>query len=92
MPIQATRALLRAALGGDLDRVPTAVDPAFGLRVPRSCPDVDPALLDPRATWADQAAYDQAAWDLAARFERNFAQFAPFVGSEVQAAGIRAAA
>jgi phosphoenolpyruvate carboxykinase (ATP) len=92
MPIQATRALLRAALAGSLGGVPTVVDPAFGLRVPRSCPEVDPALLDPRATWADGAAYDQAARDLAGRFERNFAKFAPFVGSEVQAAGIRSAA
>jgi phosphoenolpyruvate carboxykinase (ATP) len=92
MPIQATRALLRAALAGSLDGAPTAVDPAFGLRVPQACPDVDPGLLDPRGTWSDRAAYDQAARDLAARFERNFAKFAPFVGSEVQAAGIRAAA
>lgn len=92
MPIRATRALLRAALSGRLEQAPMSVDPVFGLRVPQVCPEVDPGLLNPRATWQDKAAYDRAARDLAQRFERNFARFAPFVGDEVQAAGIRAAA
>jgi phosphoenolpyruvate carboxykinase (ATP) len=92
MPIRATRALLRAALGGLLDDVPVAVHPAFGLRVPRACADVDESLLDPRSTWADSAAYDEAVSRLAMQFEENFARFAPFVGPGVQAAGIRAAA
>ena len=92
MPIRATRALLRAALNGGLAAAPSAVDPVFGLRVPQACPEVDDGLLNPRATWPDGAGYDRAARELAARFERNFARFAPFVGAEVQAAAIRAAA
>jgi phosphoenolpyruvate carboxykinase (ATP) len=92
MPIKATRALLRAALDGRLDGVPLSVHPVFGLRVPEACAEVDPELLDPRSTWADARAYDEAARGLAGRFEANFARFAPFVGSAVQAAGIRAAA
>jgi phosphoenolpyruvate carboxykinase (ATP) len=92
MPIAATRALLRAALDGGLDDVPTHVHPIFGLRVPNACADVDCSLLDPRSTWADGTAYDVTAWRLARQFEENFARFAPFVGSAVQAAGIRAAA
>jgi phosphoenolpyruvate carboxykinase (ATP) len=92
MPIRATRALLHAALDGSLEKVPMNVHPVFGLRMPQACPEVDPTLLNPRATWEDKAAYDQAARELAARFEKNFAKFAPFVGDEVQAAGIRAAA
>ena len=92
MPIAATRALLRAALDGSLDDVPVAVHPVFGLRVPSVCADVDERLLDPRSTWADGSAYDAAVRQLAGRFEENFARFAPFVGSGVQAAGIRAAA
>ncbi len=92
MPIAATRALLRAALDGGLDDVPTHVHPIFGLRVPTACADVDRRLLDPRSTWTDGADYDEAARKLARQFEENFARFAPFVGSAVQAAGIRAAA
>lgn len=92
MPIKATRALLHAALDGSLERAPMKVHPVFGLHMPQACPGVDPQLLDPRATWTDKLAYDQAARQLAARFEANFARFMPFVGDEVQAAGIRAAA
>ena len=92
MPIAATRALLRAALDGSLDDVPVAVHPVLGLRVPSVCADVDERLLDPRSTWADGSAYDAAVRQLAGQFEENFARFAPFVGSGVQAAGIRAAA
>ncbi len=92
MPIKATRALLNAALAGNLVKAPMAVHPVFGLHMPQACPGVDPQLLNPRSTWADKSAYDQAAHQLAARFEANFARFKPFVGDAVQAAGIRAAA
>ena len=92
MPIKATRALLHAALGGDLEKAPMTVHPVFGLRMPQACAGVDSTLLNPRATWADKAAYDTAARDLAARFEDNFERFRPFVRDEVQAAAIRAAA
>ncbi|WP_114377465.1 phosphoenolpyruvate carboxykinase (ATP) [Elioraea thermophila] len=68
MSIATTRALLSAALSGRLDAVPFRTDPRFGLAVPTACPGVDPTLLDPRATWADPAAYDVAAAALAARF------------------------
>jgi phosphoenolpyruvate carboxykinase (ATP) len=92
MPIRATRALLHAALDGSLEKAPMGQDPVFGLAVPQACPEVDPALLNPRSTWADKAAYDSMAREVAGRFEQNFRKFAPFVGDEVQAAGIRAAA
>jgi phosphoenolpyruvate carboxykinase (ATP) len=68
------------------------VHPVFGLRVPRACPEVDTCLLDPRATWQDAKRYDSTAHELAGRFERNFAAFAPFVAAEVRAAGIHAPA
>jgi phosphoenolpyruvate carboxykinase (ATP) len=70
-----TRALLRAALGGKLDGVPTRTDPVFGLRVPTECPDVPPLILDPRATWPKAASYDTQAKQLAALFRKNFEQF-----------------
>ena len=90
MPIRATRALLNAALGGRLEDVPMAVHPVFGLAMPGACAEVEPELLDPRSTWADGRAYDDAARGLAGRFEANFQKFAPYVGTSVKAAGIQA--
>ena len=73
MPISATRAILRAALSGDLDGAPTRTDPNFGFEVPTQVAGVDAALLDPRGTWADGDAYDAAAKDLATRIEEHAA-------------------
>ncbi|TQF81126.1 phosphoenolpyruvate carboxykinase (ATP) [Elioraea sp. Yellowstone] len=92
MSIRDTRALLAAALDGSLARAEMRTDPFFGLSVPTACPGIDPKLLDPRATWADPVAYDAAARDLVARFERNFAAFAAEVDDGVRQAAIRAAA
>ena len=75
MPIAATRALLRAALSGELDGVMYRVDPIFGLDVPVEVPGVDSALLDPRSTWHDSDAYDAKARELARMFRENFAGF-----------------
>ncbi|MGH3033466.1 MAG: phosphoenolpyruvate carboxykinase (ATP) [Gaiellaceae bacterium] len=75
MPIAATRALLRAALSGELDRVEYREDPLFGFEVPVEVPGVDPWLLDPRSTWRDPEAYDAKARELAAMFRENFARF-----------------
>jgi phosphoenolpyruvate carboxykinase (ATP) len=75
MPIAATRALLRAALNGELDGVPYREDPTFGFEVPVEVPGVDSKLLDPRSTWADPDAYDDKARYLAKRFKENFEKF-----------------
>jgi phosphoenolpyruvate carboxykinase (ATP) len=87
MPIAATRALLRAALEDRLRSVEYRLDPVFGFEVPVSVPDVDDELLDPRSTWADPAAYDRRAADLARMFRDNFAQFADTIDPAVAAAG-----
>ncbi len=92
MRIEHTRALVRAALDGRLAKAPTKAHPAFGVAIPESCPEVPAEVLDPRNTWADKDAYDQTARDLSGRFEANFKQFEPYVGDEVKAAGIYAAA
>jgi phosphoenolpyruvate carboxykinase (ATP) len=76
MPIQATRELLHAALSGRLDGVEYRVDPTFGFEVPVAVPAVDQALLDPRSTWGDPAAYDAQAHELASMFRKNFEKFA----------------
>ncbi len=88
MPLRLTRTLLHAALAGELDGVPTRIHPAFGLRMPAACPGVDPVLLDPRESWTDKRAYDEAAVIVARLFAENFEKFRPYVGPEVAAAGL----
>ncbi len=92
MAIAHTRALLRAVLDGSLTHAHFAPDPFFGLMIPRDVPGIPNDVLDPRASWADPAAYDRAAADLVRRFEANFESFAGAVGDDVRAAAIRAAA
>ena len=87
MPIQATRALLNAALSGGLQNHKMRVDPLFGFEVPISLQGIDGEVLNPRQTWADPAAYDQQAGALIAMFNENFKKFAPHVDADVQQAG-----
>jgi phosphoenolpyruvate carboxykinase (ATP) len=75
MPIQATRALLRAALSGELAGVEYRTDELFGFEVPKAVPGVDDGLLNPRLTWANPAAYDAKARELASMFRTNFEKF-----------------
>ena len=91
MPIEATRALLSAALSGALAKGSSATDPHFGFEVPVSCPGVPDELLDPRRTWPDPAEYDRQAKALVKMFADNFAQYEPFVGEEVMKAAPKAA-
>lgn len=76
MSLTHTRALLRAALTGQLKDVPFAPDPVFGLAVPATCPEVPDAVLRPRDAWADPAAYDARAKELAARFKAEYQRYA----------------
>src|SRR5213078_3863419 len=89
MPIEATRALLRAALSGDLESVDYRTDPIFGFEVPVEVPAVDSHLLDPRSTWADPEAYDRKARELARMFRDNFERYADDASAETAAAGPR---
>ena len=91
MNIDHTRSMVRAALSGALDDVPTATDPIFGVEVPTSCPGVPADVLQPRSTWADGAAYDRQAEALARMFVDNFAAYADGVPASVCAAGPRVA-
>ena len=88
MALKITRALVNAALGGQLEKVEFTTEPAFGLHIPVSCPEVPSEILNPRNSWADKAAYDRTAADLAARFEANFANFD--ASDEIRAAGPKA--
>ena len=89
MPMTVTRALLTAALQGELDTIEAYAHPVFRILVPRSCPNVPQGLLDARSTWTDAAAYDTAAAALAQRFAANFERFAGRVSPDVAAAGPR---
>lgn len=88
MPIKATRALLTAALSGDMDKGAFRRDPNFGFDVPVAVAGVDTALLNPRSTWADHAAYDAQARKLVSMFADNFGQYLPFINEDVRAAAI----
>lgn len=82
-----TRAMVRAALSGELAKVPMTPDPIFGVSVPEVCPGVPTELLSPRNTWPDPEAYDEQARQLAAMFHENFKAFEENVSDEVKAAG-----
>ena len=87
MKLGFTRTMVRAALSGELDAVPTTTDPIFGLAVPQSVRGVPSEVMNPRRTWADPAAYDAQAKKLAAMFTKNFEQFADSVSNGVRSAG-----
>jgi phosphoenolpyruvate carboxykinase (ATP) len=87
MKLSSTRAMLRAALAGELDRVKFTRDPVFGFEVPTKVPDVPKEVLSPRATWANPAAYDDQARKLATMFRENFEQYRTEVPASVVAAG-----
>ena len=89
MKLAYTRAMVRAALAGELDRVPTMRHEVFQLEVPKSVPGVSSDVMNPRATWADPAAYDTQARKLAEMFVKNFEQFAEHVDASVRQAGPR---
>jgi phosphoenolpyruvate carboxykinase (ATP) len=88
MPIKATRALLTAALDGSLAEAKFRKDENFGFDVPVDVPGVNTALLDPRSTWNDPAAYDTQAAKLVQMFADNFEQYVPYIDEDVKAAAI----
>src|SRR4051812_40459516 len=87
MKIKYTRAMIRAVLSGALDDVAYTKHAIFNLDIPARCPEVPAAVLDPRTTWADGAAYDAQAKKLAAMFVENFKTFERGVSAAVLSAG-----
>jgi len=86
MKLSFTRAMISAALNGQLEEVGYEQDPVFGLQIPRSCPNVPSEILNPRQTWADKTQYDIKANDLAKRFIENFTNYADGVTADILAA------
>jgi phosphoenolpyruvate carboxykinase (ATP) len=75
MSIKHTRALLNAALDGELAKVKFTQDPVFGFGIPAECPGVPAEVLNPRETWKDKALYDAKCKELAGLFAANFKKF-----------------
>jgi phosphoenolpyruvate carboxykinase (ATP) len=86
MKLAYTRAMVQAALEGDLNNVDTITDDIFGLEIPQHVPGVPDDVLQPNKTWADQAAYEAKAKELASKFQANFKKFKN-VPSEIELLG-----
>lgn len=90
MKLSYTRAMITAALNGELDSVSYATHDVFGLHFPTTCPNVPTEVLDPRNTWSDKQAYDAKANNLAAQFVKNFEKYADKANAEIMAAAPKA--
>ncbi|MHB1277295.1 MAG: phosphoenolpyruvate carboxykinase (ATP) [Bacteroidia bacterium] len=90
MKLAFTRAMITAALEGQLDKVIYDTIPVFGLQIPTSCPNVPDEILNPRNTWANWASYDAKAAHLAELFVKNFNQYADGVTADILAAAPKA--
>ena len=67
--------LAGAILSGAINEAPTKTIPHFNFQVPTALPGVDPAILDPRDTYADASQWEEKAKDLAGRFVKNFVKY-----------------
>lgn len=88
MSLPYTRAMVNAAIAGQLDGVESEPHPVFGVQTPKRCPGVPASLLDARSQWTSPEAYDAAALDLARRFQQNFKKFGA-VDAAIAGAGPR---
>ncbi len=83
-----TRAMITAALNGDLDNVSPETyrtHSVFGLLQPRSCPGVPDEVLSSRQTWNNDESYYKTAYKLSDSFRENFKKFEEFANAEILA-------
>jgi phosphoenolpyruvate carboxykinase (ATP) len=73
--IKDTRAIIDAILDGSIEKTATKTVPVFNFEIPTQLHDVNPAILDPRDTYADASEWETKAEDLASRFINNFVQY-----------------
>jgi phosphoenolpyruvate carboxykinase (ATP) len=85
MALPYTRAMVDSIVEGQLAKAEFEVEPTFGLTIPKTCPGVPSAVLNPRNAWADKSAYDRQARSLRELFRKNFENFD--AAAEVKAAG-----
>ncbi len=90
MKLSYTRAMVTAALNGELEKAEYKHDEVFNVEIPQSCPGVPAEILNPKNTWADKAAYDAQAKKLAGMFAENFAKKYPNMPKNIAEAGPKA--
>jgi len=83
MKLKYTRAMITAALNGELAKADYVEHPIFGILMPTSCPDVPSSVLNPEGTWDNKDAYQAKAQHLANEFVANFEKYSDFANSEI---------
>lgn len=89
MSLKYTRALITAAMEGQLEKVEYSTHEIFGLQMPKSCPGVPQEILSPRNTWSDKENYDRVASKLAEKFVKNFEKFEDYANEDIMSAAPR---
>ena len=87
MSLKDTRAVINAALNGDLNNVEFRKDPFFGFEVPVAIESVETDKLNPATSFASQEAYEENANVLATKFKENFKKFEEFATADLLAGG-----
>ena len=83
MKLKYTRAMIAAALEGELKGVEFEKHPIFNLMMPKSCPNVPSEILNPKDTWKNKKAYDIQAKELSNSFKENFSKFEAYANDEI---------
>jgi phosphoenolpyruvate carboxykinase (ATP) len=86
MKLSYTRAMITAAMNGELNDVAYEAHPVFGFHMPTTCPNVPNDILIPANTWTDKDEYMKKAFDLAGMFVKNFEKYASQANEEILAA------
>ncbi|MCI9128824.1 MAG: phosphoenolpyruvate carboxykinase (ATP) [Eggerthellaceae bacterium] len=89
MALAQTRAMVNAALSGELDDAAFMPDEIFGVLIPKSCPGCPDEILDPKSSWDDEDAYRAQALKLARMLDDNFKEKYPKASQDVRSAGPR---
>ncbi|WP_400076304.1 phosphoenolpyruvate carboxykinase (ATP) [Winogradskyella sp. R77965] len=90
MKLKYTRAMINAALNGDLGLYnydEYHIHSVFGVAQPRTCPGVPTEVLSPRSTWNDDEAYYKMAFKLSNAFRENFKKFESYASEEIRRGG-----
>lgn len=90
MSLKYTRAMITAAMNGELNAVDYKPHAVFGVLIPQSVPNVPSEILNPRDTWNDKEAYDKKAAELAQLFVKNFEKYADKASEEILSAAPKA--
>lgn len=88
MALKDTRAVINAALNGELDKVDYVQDPYFGFQIPQTCPEVSSdEILKVESSWEDLKDYEEKAHLLANKFKDNFKKYEEFADEHILSGG-----